>query len=177
MIWESCYWKEPLLKTALWLRRFRMHAGTRESTLVKIEKEVMIGFYAIRKLIESHKLSDSVASSSHPISSFPNLKPVRHLNWHKIGVLYDLTRETKESRNLRFLCNRFIHSFVFLIDAKSNERLAGIYVASDNDRNQRVFYVSIDTIIGVFRLVGRDYPAHSSYEYNRETREEVIKSW
>lgn len=168
MIWESCYWKEPLLKTASWLSRFRMHDGTRESTLVKIEKELMIGFYTIRKLIEAYKVSDSIASSHYQISWFPNREPIRYLNWYRIDVLYDLTQETKESRDLRFLCNRFIHSYVFIIDS------SGIFVASDKDRNQRLYYVSMDTIIKIFRLVGRDYPAYGSYEYDQKTGKETI---
>jgi hypothetical protein len=174
MIWESCYWKEPLLKTASWLRRFRMHDGTRESTLVKIEKEIMIGFYAIRKLIEAHKVSDSTTSSHYQISWFPNHEPTCHLNWHKIDVLYDLNQETKESRDLRFLCNRFIHSYVFITDTETDGHLSGIFVASDKDRNQKLYYVSMDTIIKIFRLVGRDYPACGHYQYNPKTGKETI---
>ena len=44
MIWESSYWKEPLLKSATWLRKIRLSENTQERTFVRIEKELFIGF-------------------------------------------------------------------------------------------------------------------------------------
>jgi len=51
MIWESAYWKQPLLKAAAYLQRVKITNRTKESTFVKIERELFIGFYSIRKLL------------------------------------------------------------------------------------------------------------------------------
>ena len=59
MIYESHYWKEPLLASAKWLSKLRLIENTRETTYVKLEKELMLGFYSVRKLIETIKISDS----------------------------------------------------------------------------------------------------------------------
>jgi hypothetical protein len=52
MIWESCYWKEPLLEMAGRLRALKAgrHRLT-EKRLVELERDIFIGFYSIRKLL------------------------------------------------------------------------------------------------------------------------------
>jgi len=156
VIWESYHWKEPLLQSASWLRRVRLGPGTRESTLVRIEKELFIGFYTIRKLLDTLKVSDSTKGQSYNLEFSPNRKRVDYLNWHHVDECYDLETRRSETRNLRFLCNLFIHSFVFVVCGEGP--LEGFFVASDKMMNQKVYYVSIDQVIHAFRLVGRDYP-------------------
>ena len=53
MIYDSFYWKEPLLQTANWLRRVRLSERTSERTYVRVEREVFVGFYSIRKLFDT----------------------------------------------------------------------------------------------------------------------------
>ena len=92
MIWESADWKKPLLSSAKWLRSVRLSERTRESTYVRIEKEIFFGFYSIRKLFEALKVSDSTRTFMYDLAWYPNRKPVDHLNWHRLGELYDLDR-------------------------------------------------------------------------------------
>lgn len=176
MIWESANWKEPLLHSATWLRRKRLTSGTREATYVRIEKEIFLGFYSVRKLLDTYKVSDTIKAMEFSVKSHPNLKPVNYMNWHHIDRLYDLSQSAEENRDIRYLCNRFMHSYVFLIN-EENERLAGFYVASDHDKNKKIYYISLDTVINIFRLVGRDYPAFGYRYFDKETGDLVIKSW
>ena len=176
MIWESCYWKEPLLKAAKWLRSIRLGENTQERTYVRIEKEIFWGFYSIRKLLDARtKLSDHTYELRFSLKTFKNVKKVDELNWHKLDELYDLEDSNIEQRDIRYLCNQFIHSFVFIPSGET--RLEGIYIASDRIRNQKLYFVSLDQILRAFRAVGRDYPSAHFYERDLETGSFKINSW
>ena len=71
MIWESQFWKEDLARLALQLKKRTGQRRWSERSLAKLEKEVFIGFYAIRKLLESKKLSERLTKTQIPIETFP----------------------------------------------------------------------------------------------------------
>jgi len=175
MIWESSYWKEPLLKAADWMRQVRFRENTREATFVRIEKEIFIGFYSIRKLLDTVKVSDSTKKAPYELLWYQNVKPVDALNWHHLDEVYDLERERRETRDIRFICNLFVHSFVFVVSG--DDRFEGVYVASDKLRNKKVYFIPLSHIQAIFRLVGRDYPANISYMRNLETGELEDNAW
>jgi hypothetical protein len=174
MIWESSYWKEPLLDAATWLRRVRFRENTSEKTLVRIEKEIFLGFYSVRKLLETIKVSDATKKQQYELTWHQNIKPVDWLNNHKINDLYDLQASSQESCDIGFICNLFIHSYVFVIAGE--DKLDGIYVASDRTKNKKLYFISIETILAILRLVGRDYPVHAVYEREPETGELLCRS-
>ena len=175
MIWESSYWKEPLLDAATWLRRVRFRENTSERTHVRIEKEIFVGFYSIRKLLDTFTVSDSTKKVKYELEWCPNTKPVDDLNWHRIDELYDLERWGTETRDIRFLCNLFVHSFIFVV--RGVERLEGIYVASDRTKNKKIYFVPLSHVLAIFRLVGRDYPSHATFERDPNTGELTGSAW
>ncbi len=113
MIWESCYWKDPLLEAAAWLKDLKLDDETPEETFVRIEKELFFGFYSIRKLFDTLHVSDSTKDFEFKLKWYPNMEPVDHMNHHKIDKLYDLEATDEETKNIRFVCNQIVHSFVF----------------------------------------------------------------
>ena len=157
MIWESVYWKAPLLSVAKWLCAVRLSERTRESTYVRIEKEIFFGFYSIRKLLDTVKVSNATKATTYELTWSPNVKPVDYLNWHQLDKCYDLSTEHTEIRDIQYLCNQFIHSYVFIVAGEF--RIDGIYVASDHVRNKKVYFVPLSHILHAFRLIGRDYPS------------------
>jgi hypothetical protein len=171
MIWESCYWKEPLLKSANWLRRMRVRLNSGEPLFVKVEKELMMGFYAIRKLLDTAKVTDATKALKFKVDWYPNLNVVDYLNWHNIDRLFDLDASHQEVRDIRFICDRFVHSYIFIPDFSDDGKVLGVYVATDRDRKNKLYFVSADTIVSIFRLVGRDYPYTGAYRLNPKTGE------
>ena len=157
MIWESGYWKVPLLSAAKWLCAVRLSERTCESTYVRIEKEIFFGFYSIRKLLDTVKVSNATKATTYKLTWSPNVKPVDDLNWHQLDKCYDLSTEHTEIRDIRYLCDQFIHSYVFIVAGEF--RIDGIYVASDRVRNKKVYFVPLPHILHAFRLIGRDYPS------------------
>src|SRR5665213_2100298 len=101
MIWESCYWKEPLLRTAERLRGLKASVELSEEDLANLEREIFVGFYSVRKLIEAiTKLTDRTKLFQVTVSWYQNIKPVSWLNNHKIDELYDLKNEHQDIHDL-----------------------------------------------------------------------------
>ncbi|CCG95774.1 hypothetical protein DET61_1154 [Marinobacter nauticus] len=175
MIWESSDWKEPLLKSAKWLRSVKFSDRTQEKTFVRIEKELFIGFYSIRKLLETLKVSDSTKKLKFEVEWYPNKEPVHDLNWHHLDRLYDLSSRHLETRDIGFLCNQFIHSYVFVV--AGDAEIDGVYIASDKIRNKKVYFVSLQNILRAFRVVGRDYPANLQFTRDPVTGETRGSAW
>jgi hypothetical protein len=176
VIWESADWKEPLLRSADYLARVRLDDRTTGRKLVRIEKELFIGFYAIRKLLEGFKVSDSTKAMSFTLACYPSRRIVDYMNWEKIDDNYDLSKPKSEIRDITFLCNQFIHSYVFLPSDRDG-KLDGVYVASDRARNEKCYFVSRDQFLSAFRTVGRDYPSSIQLERDPVTRQWKGSAW
>jgi hypothetical protein len=160
MIHESFYWKQPLLKTAKWLAGLHIEDKTRERSFVRVEKELFIGFYAIRKLLDTYKVTDKTKAKSFNLKWSPlkGQKPGDYFNWHRIDEHYDLSERHTETRNIRFLCDQFIHSFVFIPAFTSRGKLSGFYLSSDRARHKRLYFVEIKQVLSAFQTVGQDNP-------------------
>lgn len=162
MIWESQHWKDPLLKSAEYLRRVRLSESTSKRKLVRIEKELLLGFYAVRKLLDTFKVSDSTKEMKVDLVVHPAIRCVDYLNWHHLDKNYDLTSRKSETKDIRFLCNQFVHSYVFMT-SEVEGRLDGFFVNSDRDRHSKCYFVNLNDVLKIFRTVGRDYPSTSEF--------------
>lgn len=167
MIYESHYWKDPLLTTAKWLVSVKLGERTRESTYVRIERDIFISFYSIRKLFDTLKVSDRIKRATTELEWHPNRNAVHHMNWEHLELLYDMSTSKKEVRDVVFLCNQFVHSFVFS-PYEENGRIGGFFVSSDRDRNKKLYRVRLKQVVTLFRLVGRDYPASLFFQFNHD---------
>jgi hypothetical protein len=90
MIYESRYWKEPLLRAASWLEKLRVRDETIDVSLARVEREVFIGFFAIRKLLDTFKVSSSTKKLTFNLSWSPCLAQIDYLNAHRIDQLFGL---------------------------------------------------------------------------------------
>lgn len=169
MIHESRYWKAPLLRSANWLERLRFDESSEERVLVRVERELFIGFYSIRKLLETFKLSPSTKSLVFHLQWSPCMKMVDYFNAHRIEELFDLDAIHLEDRDLAFLCNQFIHSYVFVPVHHEAGALAGVYVSSDRSRHEKLYFVELSQVVHAFRTVGRDYPREQHLRRNAKT--------
>ena len=177
MIWESFYWKEPLLATAR-----RIDAATRakvlgDRRLAQIERDVVFGCFSVRKLTHSGpKLTDACRAMRVPLKWFPNSQRVNLFNTHKIDELYELSNGSVESRDLEFVCSRVIHSFVFMIERRAGAGVTGFFFNSDHDRNQRIYRIGAEEIVRIFETVGRDYPMKLSGSRDPDSGDWIIKA-
>ena len=130
MISESYYWKESLLECANRLASYSKLKDINLRDLVQIEKDIFISFYSIRKLMDTAKISDSTRELEVNLGWSPNLKNVTMLNSHKMNELYDLNDTRCETKNLRFLCNQFVHSYIFEVVIEDSKGLSYCYFTS-----------------------------------------------
>lgn len=102
MIHESYYWKQPLLESAIKFKEYRALEGIDKERYVKIEQGVFIGFYSIRKLLESDtKITDSLKNQKYDLDFFPHIENnVAWLNNHKIDEIYNFDKPQSENRHL-----------------------------------------------------------------------------
>jgi hypothetical protein len=177
MIFESSNWKAPLLESVTRFRRFQKRKRLTDRGLTQIEKDVFIGFYAIRKLCDARgKITDSVRKSQWQLRSYKNTHRVTSLNNHKIDENYDLLLYNTETRDLEFLCGRIIHSFVFVIASNDDGGFDGVFFASDHDRNRNLYYLSADKIIEIFERVGNDWVLSYHWQLDPITGDEIIET-
>jgi hypothetical protein len=160
VIHESSVWKDPLLTSARRFRRFQKAANMSELAQSQIERDVFIGFYSIRKLMEKPgALTDATRASRWQCLAYFNRAPVTIFNNHKLDELYDLSSQQKETKALAFLCNQVVHSFVFCTFLDETGAFDGVIFASDREKDSKLYRVSAETLIDIFRHVGKDYPS------------------
>lgn len=170
MIYESMYWKKPLLESASWLNRLKITERTQERTFVRLEKELFVAFYSVRKLVEAKKVSDEVAHRKYDITTHPNYSPVNRLNWQYIEDAYDLDKTAMVAKNTIFICNQVIHSYVFHV-FENEGMFGGIFVSSDRQRNKCLYRIEKNQIVALLRDVGKNYPSSVSFRYDPSKEE------
>lgn len=181
MIFESYYWKRDLLKLSRKLTKRKAAIIWNEPDYGEFEKEIMVGFYIIRKLCESYKLSNAIISTKVKGRRIPNKGKIVHLmNNHKYVDLYDFEKAKAEKFDLTFLANQLVHSYVFspfFSDEEENEinPLAGIHFCSDKFRNEWLFELSVDIIIDIFIRAGNDYPAAGSMIFDNKKKDYKVE--
>lgn len=158
MIHESSYWKEPLLEMARRLTALTVKLDLSEEQFAQIERDIFIGFYSIRRLLEAHeKITDETRSKKIKLRWHGNCNVVTRHNRHRIDELYDLNNSQEEMRDIFFVCHRIIHSYIFT-PYFNQTGFAGIIFTSDIDKDKRIYLLNAEEIIRIFKIVGNDYP-------------------
>ena len=167
MIYESHYWKDDLLRSAKSLESRVAQKRWHQATFASVERTVMIGFYSLRKLIESSKIDDKISNFSVPLTGYPaTSKLVTRKNWTNWWELYDLNQPRSCKLKLVLLCHQFIHSYVFSCDFLENGQFAGVLVSSDRERNRVLYSISITEIVRIFEAAGQSYPNDMRMTFN-----------
>jgi len=200
MIYESYYWRKELLKLAAKIEnRIPYKRAWTDSQNGNFEKEVMIGFYIIRKLKESFKLTNKIISTKITGYKYPNKgKLITLANNHRFMELYDFEQPQKNIFDLAFLINQIIHSYIFspkfdvnkddahksieskvpmTLDEAENIidliriELTGILFCSNDNRNKFLFELGIKDVIGLFRKVGNCNVTSSHRTFNPQKKD------
>ena len=140
------------------------------------ERDLLWGFYAIRKLIESQKLCTETVRLQLSIHAYPtNDSGITWFNWRDLDRHFRLDARQSESRSLAFTANQFIHSYVFAPYTDEAGGLGGVFVASDKMLKNRVYQVELSTIVTCFERVGLDSPNKLIAKRNSVTGDWVIE--
>lgn len=159
MIHESSYWKDDLIKLANRLERRLVQTRWGEKNFYTVEKEIFVGFYSVRKLIESKKISDSLKTKSYEVKEFPYRGHPESIITHFKESDYDLNRAKTSRITIIQLCNQFIHSHHFLPFLPNGRNFIGFFFCSDHKRTSCIYLITLFDIVDIFRTIGGNYPS------------------
>lgn len=168
---ESYFWKEDLRKHAKSLKPVIKPPKWSERLVVNFEKKLIISFFMIRKLFETHKVSQKSRSYKASIFCYkPTGKKITHLNHTSLNKIYDLEDEKEVQQGILFIANQLIHSCTIFAYRKSqrDRNWDGVYACSDFERNNTIYRIPISEIIKIFRLVGNDYPTKVEMKWDEK---------
>lgn len=177
MIFESAPWKGEVLQIANKLERRYNQKRWTERSFFLLEKELFLGFFCLRKLMESNKVSTELQEKKIELAVYPaGEKNITLLNQHKFPELYNLYKGDRELISYWDVCNQFIHSSIFAPFTPSGKSLVGVYIASDRVKKNKLYYITLVKIIEMFRSVGNNYPARLNMQYDDKKKEYVVTS-
>jgi hypothetical protein len=79
------------------------------------------------------------------------------------------------SRQLRFVANQIIHSYIFTPGFNEQQLLSELYLASDERKERELYAIAVADFALIFEEVGVNYPSHSESEWDPVTRREQIR--
>lgn len=127
----------------------------------------MLGFYAVRKLIDATKVDGRIARQTAKVTTYPSTgKRVVRTNWMHYWELYDLESPTSAKLPLILLCHQFVHSYVFSCEFSERKEFESVCVSSDRERNRLLYSVSVPEVIRLFEAVGNSYPNDIRMRFN-----------
>lgn len=161
MITESYYWKKPLLTGGKLIRKYMDAENITDAQFARIEREIFIGFYSIRKLLEATaKVSPETRNMNVALKWYPKQPGQPIVDWYnrsEFWELYELEQPAQESRDLLYVAHRMVHSFIFTLSGDDDSH--GAFFTSDRDKESRLNFLSTDEIVRIFEVVGNDYPS------------------
>jgi hypothetical protein len=157
MIWESWCWRTDQKKFADSLRKRQKQKRWPDRSLARCEQTIMVGFFSVRKLIESRKLSRDFADRQVKATAYPTKgKHVHLLNVRRdVDELFNLDAPKQTTMKIEDLANQLIHSYIFYLSMEVEGQLNGILVASDRIRNKELLQVSSLDVIKIFELAAK----------------------
>jgi len=158
MICESWPWREELLHVAERLAARCTQQRWTERSAFLLERDIMVSAYAIRKLCEALKLSTAFNTQDVPLTEYSlrGSAPDQQ-NWHNLDRFYDFENAHEVTVKPMELCNQIIHSRVFMrCTVADGHGLDGIFVSSDRASRKCLYFVKVDTLVGLFRQAGEE---------------------
>lgn len=164
---ESCYWKEELHRIGKILLPVSKPPRWSERRYCVLQRELAVGFFILRRLIELHKFSSATRDTSLSVFFCEKRgKDVTYLNKHEIWKLYNLNQEVATTKKPLYIANQFIHSYTSLISRDESRNWRDVYIVSDYDRNDCIWRVPIAEVRRIFTTAAEDYPHLMKMTFN-----------
>lgn len=166
---ESFYWKEGLVRIANTIRPSKRPARWTERAHCIVERDLMLGFFMVRRLIELYKVSSLTRNLLMSVFSCPSRgKQIHRLNGPDIYQTYDLAKERPEGKKPLYISNQFIHAYTSYVVRDKSRNWSDVYVVSDFDRNRCLWRVPVSEIRRLFLTVAEDDIREMKMLYNAQ---------
>jgi hypothetical protein len=166
---ESRYWKEELHRIARSLRHVQNPPRWSERAHCVLERDLMIGFFMVRRLIELRKVSMLTRNDKLSVFTYKAAgKSVTRLNGHAIWELYDMKQEIQASAKPLYIANQFVHAYTSFVARDESRNWSDVFVVSDYDRNDCIWRVPVAEIRRIFCIAAEDYPHITRMVFNEK---------
>jgi hypothetical protein len=152
---DAIQWKDELVKVADRLEAKTKQTRWTDRTDFLIERDFVLGAYAMRKLVDSHDVSEELRQRQIPVRRYeltgtPPDPP-------DIAEAYDFANGRRSTLSVNNLCHEIMHSFVFaFFCGETADLFDGIYVSSDRDKKKHVYLVLASDFIALCSDMGAD---------------------
>lgn len=170
---ESLYWKEELSRIAKAIRPVAKPKRWSERAVCTVERDVMIGFFIVRRMIELHKVSSAIADMKLNVFGTPVLKNINKMSRFSLEENYDWQAEKAEQKPATYICNQSIHAYLSFVFRGTDRNWSDLIVVSDYDRNKTVWRIPFANIIALFEATSKDWP-HTTHMVYDEGRNDYI---
>ncbi|MFC4214071.1 hypothetical protein ACFP4H_21155 [Pseudophaeobacter arcticus] len=152
--------------------------------LGELEHVLMTGFFSIRKLMEARtKLSSTNMKRRCKVRRYPIRSEIKEtgpfpdlMNYHQLDKFYDFSKGSIIAKDLSYVCNQFIHSFVFSFMLNERGQVESVILSSDKEKKKFCHTICLSDAIEVFRLIGADYPSDVRMRRNENGEWQVVNS-
>ena len=146
---DSAHWKTELFPVADRIEELATFKRFSERQANEFEREVMLAIFAVRTLIERHKLSQELLVEQIPVRAYrkKTQKPTTWLNNHKIDELFDLDAPQSKTLPLPFSCNQIISHSYILLPLQDGCQFSHLLFCSDHERNRFLYFAPVAPLI------------------------------
>jgi len=176
MWFESIYWKEELGRIGKLLEPKPKPPRWSERLASTVQRDVSIGFFLLRRLIELQKVSSATSSMQMNVFGYKANKPITLMNRHDLPENYRWESEIAFKKSVVFIANQFVHSYVGLISRGPDRNWEDFFVASDFERNRHVWRVPTSEIGLAFETAAEDFPRWMEVKFNPDINDYEVKT-
>lgn len=154
---DSVPWRNELHRIAKRLTQKKTQKRWVDRSFFLVERDLMIGFFALRRLIEAEKTSSLLPKRRLKVGVLllTGKEPL-HLDRWAPWEFYDFESRQRSELNVGGLLQEVIHSFVLSLSFDEDGVLTGVYVGSDRTKRKRLYLVDMQDIIELFDFVSRE---------------------
>ena len=173
---ESYYWKNHLLDLKLEVEVFKsnIEESDFDDNSCTLEKNIIIGFLIIRRLLESKtKISINTSNKKYNLISHyaKDNTGLTILNNHDLERHYFIEKNNYTTKRIEFICNQLIHHYICFLLVDERGILNSIYVTSDYEKNKCIYSISKETLCQIFSDYGSDEINKTMMTYNPKTKD------
>lgn len=169
---DSVIWKDKLKQDSRTLKkRFNQKRWSFRS-FVLFERELILTFFSIRRLIESGKVTDQIAHKKYKCKTYPNFgMVVDEISKYDLEENFDFEAEEEKYLSLKFLTNQFIHAYVIYPDFSDNGEVLGVLLCSDWEKHNSLIQVKTEDAISILEDLINDEVHYIRAERDLKTGE------
>jgi hypothetical protein len=155
---DATAWKRELGKVADRLEARTQQVRSTDRTSSLIERDFVLGAYALRKLVDTHSVSDQLRQRQFPVRRFElRAHPPDPLDPADITNSYDFEHGRRATLSVVGLCQEILNCFVFaFFCGETGDLFDGIYICADRHQGKYVYLVLASDFISLCADAGVD---------------------